>query len=1254
MKRHQEKIKDLVEPQAFDETQNVGADPARALAAYRFTDATSDLLARWLDALAELKGERGAARALAGMRGVGKTHALAVFSALAAMPELRAGVGDAHVAASARRLMSRRYVLVRVERGTRQTLAEELAAALDKIFGGGETQWLAPEAGTTLSLAASRAGDATLVLVFDTAFGRQQRVSRDDGPFLSQLAHATEHVCAFIALALDDDIAGADGANAALAGTYQIDYLDPEHLYRVADLYVLRKNAPARAALHEIYMTLRAAVPGFNWTESRFAALYPIHPLVADVSAAVRLYSQTFAFLPFASASAARAVSRPALSLVLLDEAFDYSERELRKSPQLEDAFAAYDELALKAGAHFPVMQRLQAKLILKALFILSLEGSGATAREMCVALLFHDESADAPLPMAGASATHARVAEILARLAELAPHAVSQAQEADGATRYRFQIGASQKFEKAVDEAVARLSQSQGLNASLDALLHEAARARFSDWAFTPNEDSACAARDFALLWRGGLRPGRILRQSPPESFTDFSSGGDEWEVLLLSANELASAQASPSQEASNLNASDVRATEGDASHEAALREANASLRFVWQPAALTTEESLQLRRLLALRKEEKLVTDFGEAARAAINSLAAQAERIWARIYLDDGALVDEQGAPHKFDAEAHAAPTLASALARIFAPRFEARYPEHPKFEERLRETFVAHLIDGLFGGEKLSEPHVQHLARIFAVPLGLATKRGELYALETGDAGLSKEWIREILSLTDEANGAVVPLEEVSRRLRASPYGLLRESQRLTLAALVAQRRIELVTARGDRITRRTLDRSIRWDDVAGVCRARTILHSAEELTQWARLLTGEATLPPINEPAARETVRARLAAWLEDWRARRVVEKFNGLPDEGLTRRVWRSGVNVSKSFSVAAQAIEAALAEEMALEESLQRVADTFADSVERFHQIRAQLDELEGVCERIGARLSARLYLASAEPTGIAEIENLRDELFALDDSPHALFDEAARARFDEAWRDFRARYADFYVRLHDCAAGAAPDAEEINARRAFEELLRGEAWREFETLARLPFINGKIWREAETFAARGRRALAARCELPARQSLESHPRCACGFRLSERVDFAELTRELAEMCERGRALCRRTLLILAKPLAHALEEIARALGEEAESTDSNANPATALRAPSALRARLLADVFNAGQTPSNFSQTDLDFIARAAQRLDASAPVRLRFPSESFGLMSSDELTAGLQMWLDELPQRSLLVEVSVGDGA
>jgi hypothetical protein len=435
MKRIQDKIKDLVEPQSFEQVGNFAEDPAQALAAYRFTDVTSDLLSRWLDVLADLPPGTGAARALAGARGVGKSHTLAVLGALAGAERLRQGVEDAHVSASAERLTGRRYLVTRVERGTRPTLGDELSATFAAFFGGSEVQW-GREPAEMLAVAASRAMGETLVVIIDTAFNRPARVSRDDGPVLASLAVAARGLNIFLALALDDDIANADGANVAVAGAYRIDYLDPENLYRVADQFVLRKKPQVGDTLRDIYEALRATVHEFNWSQARFSSVYPVHPLVVEVASGVRLFLPTFAFLPFAAASAARATSRPALSLVLLDEVFDSTEEGLRLSTELREAFATYDHLTEHCIGQLPVMQRYQARLILKSLFVLSLDGRDVTPGEMCAALLLTDGDAGGDAPR--------RVGETLARFAaEVPAGSFILAAGPGGETRYRFRTGA-------------------------------------------------------------------------------------------------------------------------------------------------------------------------------------------------------------------------------------------------------------------------------------------------------------------------------------------------------------------------------------------------------------------------------------------------------------------------------------------------------------------------------------------------------------------------------------------------------------------------------------------------------------------------------------------------------------------------------------------------------------------------------------------------------------------------------------------
>ncbi|HEX8745805.1 MAG TPA: hypothetical protein VF717_01310 [Pyrinomonadaceae bacterium] len=1205
MKRTQEKIKDFVEPQLFEAVENYVENPQGALSAYRFTDATSDLLARWLDALADLPRSRGAARALAGLRGVGKSHALSVFAALASMPELRSSaVSDAHVATSARRLLNRRYMVARVERGTRGSLLEEVGAALVLAFGGAEADWFGIDPQQMLAVAASRAGDTPLVLVIDTAFGREARVKRDDGPALSQLAAATDSTHVFIALALDDDIEGAEGVNAVLAGTYQIDYLDPEHLYRIADLHLFQKNPQARLALHDIYNTLRSVVPGFNWSEPRFTAIYPVHPLIADVASAVRLYAPNFAFLPFAAQSVERATNRPALSLIVLDEVFDRTEQELRKAVDLEKAFSVYDQLSADIASQIPIMQRLHARLLLKGLFILSLDGRGATARELGAAMLIYDE--------ADAEAGIARIEELLARFAELSPDGgVRRGEEVQSEPRYRFNISTADAFEETLSRAVENIAPDSSL---MKELLRGLPRSRFPDWPLTEQPDAgetpAPPATVFTLMWRGMGRSGLIGWQTAERQGAEglaTEAAGDvpfyDWQMTVQVPYA------------------------GDES-AAAINPADAPIKIVWRPAPLTPEELEHLRRLIALRTDTALLTEFGETARAAERTHTGLAERIWIRAFMNEGGLLWE-GAAHAFTDEAQAGHTLSEVLERMLHPLFEARYPQHPAFTEALTETEVARLVGGFFGAASQSEAGVQELARRYCAPLGLAAQRSDAYVLEAGDAVLRQPWIRDVLRMTDEADGDVVPLDSVYARLRSEPYGLQREAQHLILAALVAQRRIELVTATGDRIGRRTLDLKLRWDELSGVARAAALLHGAEELTGWARRLTDTPELASIAEPQSRGAVRAALSGWLEDWRSRRVLEKFNALPDEGLTTRTWTLAASVRKSFGVAAEAIEAALDDTISLEEGLQRVADAFADSEENFRRSSEQLASLSSFTGGIEGRVRAHDYLMLAEPTDRNEIESARRELLRITGDVHNLLDRESCQRFDLLWREFRVRYVEHYAGIHDETVGAALD------RRSLDEFLRSRMWREFEALSELSILNTRYHEEAARLmeAARG-----LSCALPVRKLLMNHPSCDCAFRLGRADALKRLSQELRETVEVGVETTRRTLRLMSASLAAGLERISSGAETEQESA----------------HALSLAEAFATGQLPESFSRTDVRLIEEALREGALSLPVRVaRPPVEAYGLVTREDLRARLNQWLDELPDQPAMVEVT-GDHA
>ncbi|MDT7543193.1 MAG: hypothetical protein QOE33_3097, partial [Acidobacteriota bacterium] len=642
----------------------------------------------------------------------------------------------------------------------------------------------------------------------------------------------------------------------------------------------------------------------------------------------------------------------------------------------------------------------------------------------------------------------------------------------------------------------------------------------------------------------------------------------------------------------------------------------------LAWQPAEMTAEEYVLLRRLHALRSDASLA-NFGEAARVATNTLAARAERVWSRLYMDEGVLIIAGGERFRFTAGARASATLAGVLAPALAPFFDALHPQHPHLDPVLCEQDVARLVEEFFSGANTGETSVQQLAERFAFPLGLAARRGSAYAHASRDEILRAPWaisISELLEASEQGVSAI----EARRALARAPYGLAREAQHLVLAALVACGRVELITMTGGLISRRTLGRATDWDEIAGVCRASGVQLCAADLSDWARRLTGQDDLPQIDDPAGPARARAALASWLASWHARALLSDFDGLPDSGLTTRSAKLASHVRRTFGAAADALESAHDPDTSLEDVLQRVADAFSSSSEEHARAYQQLELLTAYVSGVADRETVRDYLLLAEPTGVEEIECARRELLGICEDPHTLFDDDTRARFTLLWEAFRARYTARYAEAHERAVGANADDH-----AALDLLTRSAFWREFESLSALPFVDARAWHEASRLAARARDS---RCTLPLAELLATHPRCACRFRLADADDHTESVARLVELTERGRSLSRRSLSHFHAHLASVLEVVA---AEEA-------------RAEVGARARTLANSFARGENPPQLSSLDVSLILRALERLPAPPPLVRLAPPAAAGLLARDELAARVRQWLEELPPAPALVEI------
>ncbi len=1190
MKRIQEKVKDLIEVRSYKSLLDFSSDPAQTVSIYHFTDITSELMAKCLEKVAAVTAHGGASAALAGYRGVGKSHFLATFGAILSHPELRSRIAHAHVAASIQRLKRARYAVAYVRRGTHETLFEELKAGIAKTFAV-EPSNLSDSLEDLLRAAAGRAGEQPFVLIIDTAFERTSRVSRDDGVLLGRIAEIAKTSNILVVVALDDDIAGADGINAAIARNFTIDYLDTEHLYRIVDTNIFPKNRQMSPLLHEIYLNFKEVMPYFRWSEQRFTSLYPLHPVILEVAPFVRLYAPEFALLSFTSEAGDKIQGRPANSLIALDEVFDSVEASLRRVEDLREALATYDRISQQVIAQIPVMQRLQAKLVLKGLFLLSLEGNGTNAGEIGAAMLIYDENE----PFRAVQS----VEEWLEIYAKHCPAEIQRVPSAGKAVQYSLKISSQTNLNQILNEAVKTVSKT-----AVPKILRRTAHERFSDWTLAA-ENGAPDETDCQIVWRGSQRRGRLIwnfdDSAPPSPNTANNNANNntknaknlDWEVIVSAPeNDFVPTTAEPA----------------------------AVPRFCWRPAPLRADEIETLLRHHVLLSDAGLREEFGEQWRAAGHANSMAVEKIWQRIFLEEATL-EIEGFDYNFSETARAADNLNALFSEMLAPLYEAQFPEHPYFTETLGMAEVSQIANDFFSSARQNLPESQHLAETFAAPLGLVAKHGSGFVIESEENLFALPNAQKILALIKESGGKPVSLETIYQQLKQPPFGLAREAQNLILSALVAQRRIEFVTTKGDRINRRSLDLKIIWDDIEGVAKPSGVRYADQRLKEWAKILTGAENFQTIETSQDRQAVKIALEQWLDDWATRRILERFHELPDEIFTTRIWRAATYAEKTFGAVAATVKAISDATISLEEGLHRIADAFSDTEKEFAARRRDLKIVESFTDGAAARREIWSYLAISETTDDEQIERQREKLIELIENASNSPNEQLNAELAELWNDYHARFSEHFVVRHDAAMKSAHLPDEV------KKILQSDEWWEFAELSRLTIFQKTHWKEA------GRIERSVRdfsCRFDARQMLHRQPFCACSFTLAQASERENLPFEFEEIITRGRKSYRKILRTLNQTIVSAVEHFA------SENTDGEFSDAAAH----------LIEIFTGAAEIPLLNHQELTVLQKIFETLPTSPLVSVAAPNEE-SFLSADELRYQVNDWLDNLPGEPVLLK-------
>ena len=999
MNQIQEKIKDLVEVRSNEQLADLLADLSQTLSGYYFTDITSDLMAKWIDRVVVMPTGSGNAYSLAGYRGVGKSHFLAAFGAILSQPDLRAKLKDSHVFASAERLIRRHYPVVNVRRGTAQTLMDEVKAAVAATFDV-DVNEVGNSPAELVQFTSEKGGAGPSIFIIDTDIERDARVSRDDGAILSAIAEAAEGTNVFVAVALDDDVATADGRNSSIAKSFTIDYLDHEHLYKIIDANIFPKNNQKRAVITSIYDNFRKVLPSFRWSEQRMASVYPLHPVILEVAPFARLFIHDFALLAFASQAGARTINRPADSLIALDELFDSVEKNLRKSSYLQDVFATFDDLNDKVISKAPVMERLRSKLVLKGLLMLSLDSEGATGSDIAAAMLIFDERDPG-------SATKF-VEELLEKLVDASDGRLWRMEREGRAVNYGFNLSSKEHFNTALSEAVQAVPDS-----IIPVLLRRLMLDRYGDCEFTTSSDGEETA-PITLEWRGGVRRGRLIWNLKLGDDSAGTGQAKDWEVLI----DLEGGDALPG-----------------------------SSFISWKADQLKAEEYDTLKRYHALMSREDLQQAFRDEVRTSIQTYTIAIEKIWERKFLQYGKIVID-GSEQNFTAEAGSEHNLSDVLGSMLEAHLAETFPEHPVLGDRLEMSSVDALSTGLFAARESVSPEVKKLAESFAIPLGLAEITDGNIEIRPAESLLGLPPVSrliEVLAATDDT----VKLPAIQSSLGGKPFGLTSEAQCLILTALVARGVIEFVTKNGDRIGSRSLDLKLVWEDVAGIALPVQAAKIDENLVRWAALLTGNEKLKSIANDTGREAVKQSLSVWLEEWNSRKLLEKLDGIPDDTLTTEIWHLGARLRKSYGAAADAIGAFIGGNSDLENALHRCQDSFSSSEHELKARSADLEALESLLQAIPFRNELRSGLAIVETTDDVSVETVRTSIRSVIKDSNSVAGILKATEVRTTWLDLQANYATFIAERHESSARSHEHRDRVN------EILASHEWWVFENLS-------------------------------------------------------------------------------------------------------------------------------------------------------------------------------------------------------
>jgi hypothetical protein len=1166
-------IKNYVDLESYDEmTAFAGADAERVVRSYVVTEETAALAAEILDDLVAPRGAAPTIQLVSGRRGSGKSHLLAFLRALLSARALRSIPRHPRLQTPLSQLSNKTLLAVELNfaAGEQTAFAAVLRAALNAVLvegaGFDDQRWSqAVEREQvfeqTLSLMSL---DVHLVLFIDQLSSRWHaapQVIEDDLKWLKMIARQSESLPLHAIIALDERDYAARLENYGLTTGQPpviVREMPPHVLSQVIARGVLIKKPDAAAELSALYQQIKRSLPDFAWGEEEFIAYYPVHPALETLAPAIRAHTRNFSLPGFTATTVTRAINRPELSLVAVDELFDRYEYELRKNEATADVFALYDRINAQALSRLSVEDRLWAKMLAKALTLFLLTDEPVTVQMLAGATLMFE----------GGNAAESgcdRAARILSHFEACAPETI-----------YVEGTAAKRRWQRHVMPPPVPLSEQLSLAAReisaddprLGALLISVGGSVFADWNAAEFSFVGIGATDSGegrtlrpdsnfreITWRGTTRRGRICTGRIEEEFGTDDQAANADDLLEARPGAEDHARNPESGEGWKLLLVDFNCPlkpEAPVSSPCGLR---------WHPGVVTDEAALEPLRLLAALNEHPAREDGAgaEEARRITAELNEQIRELFARLYLERGTFVDHHG-PRPLAPGCSPAAGFGELLSREIRAALDSFYPAHPHFDHNFTSEHVLTLLTELFASSSPGNERTRELAAKFAAPLGLVSEsRGKFRLNVFNEAANLPPFIHALVTLVEihaDAEGrSDVPLHKVTRLLSASPYGLPLAAQHLILVAFISSGVYELIDeTTGKRLTKANLHLGFEPSRFTTLRRVATTDYPLDILHTWSKRLTGRDDLPALISPDARQTVRDALADWLEQWREQNLRERFEELPADLMTMTTWHT-VNMSiRRYERAAALVETILEDALTIETGLSRILDLFGLDIVALEQAWLKMQSLASFLDWLPMFMQIRNYLLSAETTGEERIDQELDQLLAGLRELHELLMSESRQQLELAFDDYRERYSRFYAAAHEASVGPGAYAEMIESFYASSE------WQTFKLLTQLKLDGRAFESDARMLTELVDKT---RCDLPIADILQRQPHCSCSFRLNRRLNlgsildaFRSLTRAASacysEEIWKHREALRRDLRDCAdEALAASVSSFIRACGE-------------------------------------------------------------------------------------------------------